>query len=193
MMAERISGEARGVVIRAQEQARRLGQQFIGCEHLLYGVAGADDAAGGVLRARGVTPERVEEQVARLIAGSRRAAAGSSSASTELDGGALGSIGIDLDAVRDRVEQAFGPGALERAAAPSRRAQGHLRVTRQARKCLNRSVREAQADPAGVRGSERLALNLLAMDASVPRAILAALGVSVPRLTAQIEEYLSGV
>jgi ATP-dependent Clp protease ATP-binding subunit ClpA len=187
-MMERIEGEARGAVIRAQEQARRLGQEFIGCEHLLYGVAGAEDTAGRVLRARGVTPERVEEQVARLIRQSRSAV----TPPAGLDGGALEVIGIDLDAVRDRIEEAFGPGALERAAAPSRHARGHLRVTRQARKCINLSVREAQTDPAGTHanGSAYFALNLLAMDASVPRKILAELGVSAPQLTAEIRESL---
>jgi ATP-dependent Clp protease ATP-binding subunit ClpA len=185
-MMERIEGEARGAVVRAQEQARRLGQAFIGCEHLLFGIAGAEDAAGRVLRAQGVTPERVAEQVAYLISQSRTTAPNP----VELDGGALSAIGIDLDAVRGRVEEAFGPGALERAAGPSHRARGHLRLTRQARKCVIRSMREAQrearTDPAGGHGTEHLALNLLAMDASVSRRILAALGASAPQLTADI-------
>lgn len=183
----RIEGEARAAVMRAQEQARRLGQQFIGCEHLLYGVAGADDTAGSVLRRQGVTPERVEEQVARLIRQSRNAV----KPPAELDGGALDAIGIDLDAVRGRIEEAFGPGALERAAAtPSRRARGHLRVTRQARKCLDQCMREAEAGPVGAHGTEHITLALLATDASVPREILTALGVSAPRLTALIKESL---
>ena len=42
MMAGRLGGETRQAVLRAQEQARRLGQEFIGCEHLLYGVAAAE-------------------------------------------------------------------------------------------------------------------------------------------------------
>jgi len=182
----RIEGEARGAVLRAQEQARRLGQQFVGCEHLLYGIAGAQDAAGRALRAQGVSPERVEEQVVHLIRQSRNAAA----PPVELDERALDTLGIDLDAVRDRAEKTFGPGALERAAAPSRGKRGHLRVTRQARKCINRSLRQAQADPARAHGSEHIALALLATDASVPRRILAALDVSVPQLTTQIRASL---
>jgi ClpA/ClpB-like protein len=185
-MMERIEGEARAAVLRAQEQARRLGQAFIGCEHLLYGIAGAEDAAGRVLRAQGVTPQRVEEQVAHLIRQSRATVA----PAVDLDGGALDAIGIDLDAVRARAEAAFGPGALERAGAPSRLARGHLRVTRQARKCINRSIRDAQTDPTGAHGTGHIALTLLAMDASVPRRILAVLDVSVPQLTAQIRESL---
>lgn len=69
-MTRRIEGEARAAVIRAQAQARRLGQPFIGCEHLLYGMSGSADAVGDALRARGVTPERVHAQIARMAAGS---------------------------------------------------------------------------------------------------------------------------
>lgn len=194
-MAERIEGEARGAVVRAQAQARRLGQRFIGCEHLLYGVAGAEDAAGRALRARGVTPERVGQQVARLIESGNRSGNGRGTTqrrhAAALDGDALGAIGIDLDAVRERVEAAFGRGALERSATGrDARHGGHLRVTRQARRCLTRSVHEAAKDPAGPRGAEHIALTLLAMDASVPREILAALGVSARQLTAEIREAL---
>lgn len=193
MAAERIEGEARGAVVRAQAQARRLGQRFIGCEHLLYGVAGAEDAAGRVLRARGVTPERVGQQVARLIGSGNRGGSGRGTArrAPALDADALGAIGIDLDAVRERVEAAFGRGALERCATgPDPRHGGHLRVTRQARRCLTRSFREAAKDPAGPRGAEHIALALLAMDASVPREILSALGVSARQLTAEIRAAL---
>jgi len=212
-MAERISGEARAAVVRAQEQARRLGQDFVGCEHLLYGVAGADDAAGSVLRARGVTPERVEAHVAALISRSLGHGRGRTAAahSSELDRGALEAIGIDIDAVRARVEEAFGPGSLDRAAAPRRNPtrEGHLRVTRQARRCLDRSMREAAAyrtespsraesrqaastrtRSADAHGAAHIALSLLAMDTSVTRSILSSLGVSAPQLTAEIRTAL---
>jgi len=218
-MTERISGEARAAVVRAQEQARRLGQDFIGCEHLLYGVAGADDAAGSVLRARGVTPERVEDQVAALLSRGRGRGLGRGRTAAvragELDRGALAAIGIDIDAVRARVEEAFGPGSLDRAAAPRRNRvrEGHLRVTRQARRCIDRSMREAAAHqaasqqtaseqtasqqaestgarPADAHGAGHIALSLLNMDTSVTRSILTALGVSAAQLTAEIKTAL---
>lgn len=190
-MTRRIEGEARHAVIRAQEQARRFGQQFIGCEHLLYGVAGAEDAVGGILRARGVTPERVDAQLAILVRHTRSAAA----RPADLDGDALDAIGVDLDAVRARVEQAFGPGSLDRAAAGrTRRAKrdvtGHLRVTRQARACLKRSIRAAEAQPDGRRDTAHLALVLLGMKASAARSILTTLGVSAPELSAEISSAL---
>jgi ATP-dependent Clp protease ATP-binding subunit ClpA len=103
-----------------------------------------------------------------------------------LDGEALHAIGIDVEAVRSRAEAAFGPGALERAAGSPRGKGGHLSVTRQARKCLNRSVRAARTDQDGEHGSEHIALALLEMDASVPRRVLEVLGVSAPQLAAEI-------
>jgi hypothetical protein len=51
-MVERFTGEARQVIVCAQEQARRLGHGFIGCEHLLYGPANAQGEVGAVLRER---------------------------------------------------------------------------------------------------------------------------------------------
>jgi len=65
-MPERFTGDARQVVVRASEQARRLGHGFIGGEHLLYGLASAGGEVGAVLRERGVTPERVEAEFVRL-------------------------------------------------------------------------------------------------------------------------------
>ena len=104
-MPEQFTGDARQVVVRASEQARRLGHRFIGGEHLLYGLACADGEVGAVLRERGVTPERVEAEFVRLI-GPRNTASGS--LFDTLDRDALTTIGIDLDTVRERIEAAFG-------------------------------------------------------------------------------------
>ena len=66
-MSRRITGEGRLVVTLAGEQARRLGHGFLGCEHLLYGLASVDSEAGTVLRARGITPQRYEEEFVNLV------------------------------------------------------------------------------------------------------------------------------
>jgi hypothetical protein len=96
-MPERFTGDARQVVLRASEQARRLGHGFIGGEHLLYGLASADGEVGAVLRGRGVTPERVEAEFVRLI-GPENISGGS--LFDTLDRDALSTLGIDLDTVR---------------------------------------------------------------------------------------------
>jgi ATP-dependent Clp protease ATP-binding subunit ClpA len=195
MMPKRFTGDARQVVVCAQEQARRLGHGFIGCEHLLYGLASADEEVGAVLRERGVTPDRVEAEFVRLT-GPENVAGGS--LFDALDRDALTTIGIDLDTVREHVEAAFGPDALASPAETPRRWRrsrhdrgavritGHLPVTRRAKKCLERSLREAEALAGGHIGVEHMALALLAMDDGLPHRILSAIGASAPHLRAEI-------
>jgi ATP-dependent Clp protease ATP-binding subunit ClpA len=196
-MPEQFTGDARQVVSRASEQARRLGHRFIGGEHLLYGLASDDGEVGAVLRERGVTPERVEAEFVRLI-GPQNAARGS--LFDTLDRDALTTIGIDLDTVRERIEAAFGPAALTPDAPAPRRwlrsrpgwdpgeVTGHIPLTRRAKKCLDSSFREARAHPGGHLGAEHIALALLEMDDGVPHRILSAIGASAPRLGAEIRD-----
>ena len=192
VMPEQFTGDARQVVVRASEQARRLGHGFIGGEHLLYGLASADGEVGAVLREQGVTPERVEAEFVRLI-GPENTAGGS--LFDTLDRDALTTIGIDLDTVRERIEAAFGPSALA-PDAPARRwrrsrpgrVTGHIPLTRRAKKCLEGSLREARAHSSGHLGAEHIALALLAMDDGVPHRILSIIGASAPRLGAEIRD-----
>jgi hypothetical protein len=191
-MFEHFTGEGRQVVARAQEQARRLGHGFIGTEHLLYGLACTDGQVGMVLRERGVTPERYEAQFVELVGpGPHPAARGAGP--DFLDRDALSAIGIDLDAVRERIEAVFGPGALMAGASEAHRwghrrrrpTSGHLPVTRRAGKCLAVSQHEARAH-AGQLGAEHIALTLLAMNEGLPPRILSAIGARAPELRAEI-------
>lgn len=109
-MFERFTAGARRVVVQAQADARRLGHNYIGCEHLLLAVAASGEPAGAVLRDQGVTPERVEAEIVRVIGRGQAA-----DPLGGIDGQALAFIGIDLDVVRARIEAAFGPDALTRA------------------------------------------------------------------------------
>jgi hypothetical protein len=119
MMFERFTGTARHLVVQAQADARRLGHNYIGCEHLLLAAAAAAEPAGAVLRDQGVTPERIEAALLRTVGRGQTA-----DPLGGIDRQALASIGIDLDVVRTRIEAAFGPDALTRtvpAACRSRR------------------------------------------------------------------------
>src|SRR5215470_14580657 len=107
MMFERFTGTARHVVVQAQEDARRLGHNYIGCEHLLLAAAATGEPASAVLRDQGVTPERVEAEILRTIGRGQTA-----DPLGGLDRQALAFLGIDLDVVRARIEAAFGPDAL---------------------------------------------------------------------------------
>jgi ATP-dependent Clp protease ATP-binding subunit ClpA len=120
MMFERFTDGARHVVVQAQHEARRLGHNYIGCEHLLLAASESGEPAAAVLRDQGVTPERVEAEILRTIG--RGANAGSADPLQGLDREALAAIGIDLDVVRARLEAAFGPDALDRAVLAHKRA-----------------------------------------------------------------------
>jgi hypothetical protein len=108
MMFERFNEEARDLVVRAVEHAIRLGHRYVGGEHILLAAVSTGQPASAVLRAHGVTPELVEEGIVGLGAGAGLFGG--------LDKDALAMIGIDLDAVRARIEASFGPQALARAA-----------------------------------------------------------------------------
>ncbi len=110
-MLERFTQDARAVVVLASEHARRLGHRYIGGEHILLAAVSGSQPASAVMRAQGVTPELVEEEIVRRVGlGAGAALFGG------LDPDALATIGIDLDAVRARIEASFGPQALTNAA-----------------------------------------------------------------------------
>ena len=129
-MFERFTDSARHLVVQAQHEARRLGHNYIGCEHLLLAAAGLAEPAGAALRDQGVTPERVEAEIVRTVGRGQAADPDGRAADPTgrgdplhgLDREALASIGIDLDVVRARLEAAFGPYALDRAVLAHRRA-----------------------------------------------------------------------
>jgi ATP-dependent Clp protease ATP-binding subunit ClpA len=147
MMFERFTTDARTVVIHAQEHARRLGHRFIGTEHLLLALSHCPQFAGDVLREHGVTQQRVEQEIA-----DRSGLGAGAGLFADLDAGALAAIGIDLDAVRARIEAAFGTGALieaSQAAGGTGRPASRWRRRRMARRARRaRRLVPAQMAPA---------------------------------------------
>jgi ATP-dependent Clp protease ATP-binding subunit ClpA len=132
-MFERFTREARQTVVQAQAEATALRHPRVGTEHLLLGLVGQEATpTSAVLSRHGLTRATVLESVSALVG--------------DLDAEALTSLGIDLAAVRDRVEEAFGPGALDD---PARRhsstASGHVPFNSRAKKVLELSLREALA------------------------------------------------
>jgi Clp amino terminal domain, pathogenicity island component len=143
-MLERFTGDARGVVTGAREGALRLGHDWIGCEHLLLALTATGGEVGTILRDQGITPDRVRWETVRLAGAGRGA-----SLSDVLDRDALASIGIDLDAVRGKVEAAFGPGAFT--AAPARRPRRRHWVRRRMRRARQARWAAAPASGGGTR------------------------------------------
>ncbi len=150
MMYERFTPDARSVVVGATEHARRLGHRYVGGEHLLLAVAGAGQPSGAVLSAHGVTPERVEEEIIRRVG--TGAGAGLFAG---VDAEALAAVGIDLDAVRARIEASFGPRALSRAArtldhrAAERRRSRHGLLPGWVRRAVRRHARRGRGLASG--------------------------------------------
>lgn len=119
--------DARTVLFHADAHALRLGHSHKGGEHFLLALAAADLPVAAVLRSRGVTPERVEEEIVRLEGLGPAAALFAG-----LDADALAAIGVDPAAVRDRIEASFGPEALAQAGqAIQRRPRRSLGLTRE--------------------------------------------------------------
>jgi ATP-dependent Clp protease ATP-binding subunit ClpA len=185
-MFERFSVQARQAVVAAQEHARRLGAHHIGTQHLLLGLI----AHPATLSARLLADHGLDAATAqRILTGM----AGDDS--TDLDADALAAIGIDLNAVRDRVEATFGPGALDRPRGRrwDRRGNGlsgHLPLTRRAKRSLELALREAQRLHHGYLGDGHLLLGLVGQpDCSASRIIVAA-GIDPDQLRAELEQQL---
>jgi ATP-dependent Clp protease ATP-binding subunit ClpA len=150
-MFERFTEEARQTVVLAQQEAREQRSGHIGTEHLLLGIVGQGGTpVADILERHGLNHDAMVSAIARFTGGAA------------LDAEALGAVGIDLDAVRERVEATFGPGALD-APGPGRgRAQsGHLPFTPRAKKVLELSLREAVALKSKSIGDGHILLGLL--------------------------------
>ncbi len=183
-MFERFTEQARVAVQLAQEYARQHHAGTIRTEHLLIGVLGAPDSpAVALLADRGVSPADIGADVAALPRGG------------EPDPEALAALGIDLDEVRRRAEDAFGPGALERAWAAGAAAGwlgGHIPFEAAAKKALELSLREAIALKDRYIGAEHLLLGLLRTEAGAAHHVLAARGVTLAEVRAAVADLHRG-
>jgi ATP-dependent Clp protease ATP-binding subunit ClpA len=87
----------------ARMEARRLGHQYLGPEHLLVGLlAQGDNLAARVLVANGLDLDTVRAGIDRLVA--QGVLPGPQPADEEL----LASLGVDLGAVHTRLQETFG-------------------------------------------------------------------------------------
>jgi len=67
-MFERFTDPARGAVLRAQDEARRLGHPSIGTEHVLLGLLGEPGAgAGRILHGLGISADAVRREVVEIV------------------------------------------------------------------------------------------------------------------------------
>jgi ATP-dependent Clp protease ATP-binding subunit ClpA len=170
-MFERFTEQARQVVVLSQEEARALGHPFIGTEHLLLGVAGAGAGLGPkILADAGLAHDALRTEVVARVGG--------------IDRDALATIGIDLDRVREAVEESFGPGALD---PPS--CGGRIPFTARSKKALELSLREAIRLDQRAIGTEHILLGL-AHD-GLAAELLAERGLTLERIRDLVREALA--
>jgi ATP-dependent Clp protease ATP-binding subunit ClpA len=184
---ERFTDRAREAVVHAQDEARRLRHDYIGTEHLLLGILRDGSGVGArVLYRLGIDLDGIRSDVRRLIGGLPEGATS--------DADALRSLGIDLDEVRRRVEEAFGPGALDRPRGSRwRRTRcgplyGHVPFTPRAKKVLELSLREAKALGHAYIGTEHILLGLVREREGLAARILIDRGVDDGQVRRLVEE-----
>jgi ATP-dependent Clp protease ATP-binding subunit ClpA len=185
-MFERFTNAARNVVIAAQQEARRLGHDCIGTEHVLLGLLREKGTAARVLADLGVTAGAVEREVVTFVRPGPFGAA---------DAEALGAIGIDLDEVKRRLEATFGPGALRWR--PGRRGLrrgplpgGHVPFSPRAKKVLELSLREALRLKHNHIGTEHILLGLVREGEGLAALVLTKLGVDLEAVRARVLDEL---
>ncbi len=164
-MFERFTGQARAAVFQARATAAGRGDQMIRPAYLLYALAAGEGVAARALASLGVEAAGIERQLDRAAPLGNPLAGEAGSA----DAGALAAIGVDLDEIRRKVEEGFGPGALGRMPSPPRRRPGRLTVTGEAKQALALALAEARALHHDYLGTEHLLLGLLAAAGRTPR------------------------
>ena len=166
-MFERFTDKARTVVILAKAKATERGDQ-IRPVYMLYALASAEGVAARALASLGVDADSVEGLFDRT-APIRSPLEGEA---TSGDAEALAAIGIDLDEIKRRIEESFGPSALERVPLTQQGPlnwTGRMTLTRESKQSLAFALKEARAMHHSYIGTEHLLLGLLSTAERNPR------------------------
>ena len=166
-MFERFTDKARTVVILAGAKATERDDQ-IRPVYMLYALASAEGVAARALASLGVDADSVEGLFDRT-APLRSPLEGEA---TSEDAEALAAIGIDLDEIKRRIEDSFGPGALERVPLAHQGPlnwTGRMTLTRESKRSLAFALKEARALHHNYIGTEHLLLGLLSTAERNPR------------------------
>ena len=176
-MLERFTDKAKKVVILAKDKATERGDAEIRLVHMLYGLAATDGVAARALTGLGVDTAAVERELGSGSPGGLAAHGAQPGGVGHGDAEALAAIGIDLDEIKRRIEESFGPGALERV--PLTRHgplnwTGRLPMNDQTKLSLTLSLKEAKALHHNYLGTEHLLLGVLRAAEADPRGEFAA-------------------
>jgi ATP-dependent Clp protease ATP-binding subunit ClpA len=105
---DRFTALAKRALVAARDAAASMGNDFIGTEHLVIGLAQTAGRAGEILRARGVELDRLRTETESGLA-ARNVPATHGVAARE----ALTTLGIDVGEIQRRADAAFGPGSFQ--------------------------------------------------------------------------------
>ena len=202
---ERFTDPARRVVELSQDEARSLHHGYLGTEHLLLALLREQDGvAAQVLADAGVSAADVRADVLDIV-GAGPAGAVDPLGPTDTE--ALRSIGIDVDSIRQRIEETFGPGALELAnrrprrrrlrwgrprlygrgcAQPPAPTRGHIPFTPRSKKVLELSLREAIHLHHNYIGTEHILLGLLREGEGLAAMVLVRRGLNIEELRQRV-------
>jgi ATP-dependent Clp protease ATP-binding subunit ClpA len=143
--------------------ARRLGHSYIGTEHVLSVLIGEPEGAAARLLAQlEVGADAAEAALAGWLP--------EGTPGGRIDARALAGLGIDFEAVRGRLEQTFGPGALERT------RSGCLGICPRLKLALAYALDHSAGRPLR---DEHVLLGMLTVPDSVAAHVLDGLGVSL--------------
>jgi ATP-dependent Clp protease ATP-binding subunit ClpA len=145
------------------EEARRLNHNYIGTEHVLSVLARHRSGGATQLLTRlDASAEAVERALVFWLEDASPAA--------KIDPQALATLGIDFDSVRERLEQTFGAGALERTRSAC------LGICPRLKLALAHALDHASDTPLG---DEHVLLGMLSVPDSVAARVLAEFGVTL--------------
>jgi ATP-dependent Clp protease ATP-binding subunit ClpA len=155
-------------LIAGADKARRLGHGYVGTEHVLLALT--SDPHGGATR--------VLAELGVTHADIRSSACLAAVWAPQIDPDALASLGIDLGTVRERLDETFGQGALERTGA------GMLDPSGAGIQCVAPRLKQALADAVDRAGEEPVRdedvlLGMLSVPDSLAARALDELGVSL--------------
>ena len=170
-MFERFTDKARKVVVVAKAKAAERGDDQIRPVHMLYGLTATDGVAARALTALGVDTAAVERELDRA-GGASPGPLGFRDEAADGDAQALAAIGIDLDEIKRRIEESFGPGALERVPLTPKGPlnwTGRLPLNEASKLSLALSFKEARAMHHNYIGTEHVLLGLLRVAERPPR------------------------
>lgn len=169
-MFEIFTGRARQAIMLAQDEAIGLGDDFVGTEHLLMGLAGVPQAvAGELLAEHGLSASVARAEVARSRASETSPAGQPESGIAPVD--ALAAIGIDVAAIRERADQAFGPGEF---------VYPRPAYDDAAKAAIEQSVAQAEALGHDYVGTGHMLLGMLATGDNAAAKILGSVGLGDP-------------